>query len=63
MGKEKKTKGENPAHQLILYSFTLIILLIESIMIIFSGTKKGIFKKETLSNKSNLGFDFKIFMK
>ena len=63
MEKSKKAEGKNPAHQLIFFAFGLIILLVESVLIIASGLKKGIFKKEVLSTKSNLGFDFKIKMK
>ena len=63
MDKAKTTKGKNPSHQLIFCIFTLIILLIESILIIASGLKKGILKKEVLSSKSNIGFDVKIVMK
>ena len=41
----------------ILLLFSIISLFFESIIIIFSLFKKGIFKKEILSKKTNLGFD------
>ena len=41
----------------ILSSITIIILFIESIFIILAGIKNGVFKKEVLTKKSNLGFD------
>ena len=47
----------------IYTTITVIIIFIEAIIILVNGLKKGIFKKEVLSNKSNLGFDIDIIMK
>ena len=41
----------------IILIFSIISLLFESIVTIFSIFKKGIFKKEILSRKTDLGFD------
>ncbi len=41
----------------IILLFSIISLFVESIVIIISLFKKGIFKKEILSKKTNLGFD------
>ena len=63
MQKEKNTPKKSLTYQFIFYGFTLTILLFESILILLSGFRKGVFKKEILSKKSNLGFDFKIVIK
>ena len=41
----------------IILIFSIISLFVESIIIIISFFKKGIFKREILSNKTDLGFD------
>ncbi len=41
----------------IILVFSILSLLFESIIIIISSFKKGILKKEVLSEKTNLGFD------
>ena len=41
----------------IILIFSIISLFIESIIIIISLFRKGIFKREILSNKTDLGFD------
>ncbi len=41
----------------IILNIIIIVLFIESIIVILRGFNKGIFKKEVLTNKSNLGFD------
>tara|TARA_B100000579_G_C22475433_1_gene685388 strand:- start:465 stop:650 length:186 start_codon:yes stop_codon:yes gene_type:complete len=41
----------------IILIFSIISLFIESIIIIIGSFKKGIFKREILSKKTNLGFD------
>ena len=41
----------------IIVLFSIITLFLESVMIIVSFFKKGIFKKEILSKKTDLGFD------
>ena len=44
-------------YNFIILIFSIISLFIESIITIFSLFKKGIFKKEILSKKTDLGFD------
>ncbi len=44
-------------NKFIILIFSIISLFLESIIIIISFSKKGIFKKEILSKKTNLGFD------
>jgi len=63
MAIEKKAPQKSLAHHTIFFVFTLLILLYDSILILFSSLKKGIFKKEVLSNQSKVGFDFKIIVK
>ena len=41
----------------IILSFSILSLFLESIIIILSFFKKGILKKEILSERTNLGFD------
>ena len=61
----KKQENKNPtpnkkysiANNFIILIFSIISLLYESIIIIISLFKKGILKKEVLSEKTNLGFD------
>jgi len=48
------------------YIFTVIFLIIlfyKSLRVIIEIFSYGIFKKETLTNKSKIGFDIKIKMK
>ncbi len=54
---------KSPAHQAIFFMLSLTVLLLESVCILISGLKNGILKKEVLSKKSDLGFDFKIIIK
>ena len=63
MKDKKQTPKKNLTYQVIFFSFTLLILLFESMIILLSGLRKGIFKKEVLSKKSNVGFDFKIIIR
>ena len=63
MAAKKETTKKSLSYQFIFFGFILMILLFESIKILISGIKKGIFKKEILSKKSNVGFDFKIIIK
>ena len=59
----KKNKDPNPknnnsiTNNFIILIFSIISLFVESIIIIISLFKKGFFKKEILSNKTDLGFD------
>ncbi len=69
-----KTKTINPVYNLntkkfdlvslIIYIFiTIIILFVQSIYTLIKGIKRGVLKKEVLSEKSNLGFDLDIIVK
>ncbi len=50
-------KESSITHNFIILLFFIITLSYESIIIILSLFRKGIFKKEILSKKTNLGFD------
>ena len=50
-------------YNFIIIVATSVILAIESLIILFSLSKKGVVKKETLSTGSDMGFDVKIIMK
>ncbi len=52
----KTRKGESMANIILIY-LTIIILFIESVYILIKGIKRGIFRKEVLTQKSKLGFD------
>jgi hypothetical protein len=53
-------KDHSIANNSIILFFSILSLFLESIVIIMSLLKKGIFKKEILSEKTNLGFDLVI---
>jgi len=61
----KKQENKNPkpnnknsiTNNFIILIFSIISLFLESIIIIISLFKKGIFKREILSKKTDLGFD------
>ena len=63
--KMKKQENKNPkpnkknsiTNNFIILIFSIISLFVESIIIIISLFKKGIFKREILSKKTDLGFD------
>ena len=56
--KTTNTKNNNSiTHNFIILIFSVISLFLESIIIIISLLKKGIFKREILSKKTDLGFD------
>ncbi len=63
MNDKKIVPKKSFSHSTIFLGITLAILFLDSVMILLSGIKKGIFKKEILSKKSNIGFDFKIIIK
>ena len=47
-----------------IYLFiTTIIIVLESIYVLVKGMRRGVLKKEVLSQKSNLGFDIDIIIK
>ena len=50
-------KNDSMTNHFIILIFSFISLFIESIVIIISIFKKGIFRKEILSKKTDLGFD------
>ena len=56
-------KNNSITNNFIIIIFLILSLFFESIIIIFSLFKKGILKKEVLSNKTNLGFDLIIKIK
>ncbi len=56
----KDSKNDNNnfiTYNFIILIFSIISLFVESILTIISLFKKGIFKKEILSKKTDLGFD------
>ena len=53
----KQNKNNSITNNFIILIFSVISLFLESIIIIFSLFKKGIFKREILSKKTDLGFD------
>ena len=61
--KTSTAKSNSITNNFIILIFSIISLFFESIKIIFSFFKKGIFKKEILSRKTNLGFDLIIKIK
>jgi len=53
-----ETKNNNSiTNYCIILIFSVVSLFVESIIIIISFFKKGIFKREILSKKTDLGFD------
>ncbi len=55
--KDSIDKNSSITNNFIILIFSILSLFFESIIIITSLFKKGILKKEVLSNKTNLGFD------
>ena len=56
--KNTKTKNNNSiTNDFIILIFSVVSIFVESIIIIISSFKKGIFKREILSKKTDLGFD------
>ena len=53
----KKNNNNSITYNFIILIFSIISLFVESIITIISLFKKGIFKKEILSKKTDLGFD------
>ena len=54
---KQKQINNSVVNSFIILIFSVISLFIESIIIIISLFKKGIFKREILSKKTDLGFD------
>ncbi len=50
-------RSNSITNNFIIIIFSILSLFFESIIIIISSFKKGILKKEVLSEKTNLGFD------
>ena len=56
--KNRKPKNNNSiTNSFIILIFSIICIFFESIIILISLFKKGIFKREILSKKTDLGFD------
>ena len=53
----KQINDSSITNSFIILIFSIISLFIESTITIISFFKKGILKKEILSNKTDLGFD------
>ena len=53
----KKHNNNSITYNFIILIISTISLFVESIITIISLFKKGIFKKEILSKKTDLGFD------
>ena len=53
----KPNKNASITNNFIILIFSIISLFVESLVIVISIFKNGIFKKEILSKKTNLGFD------
>ena len=59
----KKNNNNSITYNFIILIISTISLFVESIITIISFFKKGIFKKEILSKKTDLGFDLIIKQK
>ncbi len=55
--KYSREKDDSITNNFIILIFSVLSVFIESIIIITSFFKKGILKKEVLSDKTTLGFD------
>ncbi len=60
---EASKNKESFGFKAIFLGLITAILFIESIYILVTSIRRGFLKKETLSKKSDFGFDFKIIMK
>ena len=58
-----KVNEENIAHNAIFVGIAVFILFIESLVTLIFSLKKGIFRKEILTQRANLGFDVNIIVK
>ena len=58
-----KGKEESIAHDAIFVGIAVFILFIESLVTLLLSVKKGIFRKEVLTQRTNLGFDVNIIVK
>ena len=55
---DSNTKNNNSiTNDFIILIFSVIYIFVESVIIVISLFKKGIFKREILSKKTDLGFD------
>ncbi len=63
MGKTQSKKKINITQNFIIVLITIFLVFIEALMTIISSIQKGIFKKEILTKKSDLGFDISISIK
>ena len=53
----KQNSNNSITYHFIILIFSIVFLFVESIVIMMSLFKRGIFKKEILSRKTDLGFD------
>ena len=63
MNNLKNKKRNVLVDSIIIFLFFIFILIFESLKNLIELFTYGIFKKEILTTKSNLGFDFKIKIK
>ena len=63
MNNLKNKKRNVLVDSIIIFLFFIFILIFESLKNLVELFTYGIFKKEILTTKSNLGFDFKIKIK
>ena len=63
MNKKDARKLINVAERSVVILIFFLLLIFESIYTIATFFIKGVYKKETLSRNSKLGFNFKIIMK
>ena len=59
----KEEKEESLTSLTIFVGLGITILFFESIYTLLGSVKRGVRKKEILSKKSNLGFNFEIIIK
>ena len=59
----KKNRKDNLVENLMIFSIFVVFLIFKSLKTLSEIFSYGIFKKEILTNKSNLGFDIKIKIK
>ena len=60
---EEKISSKKKESTLIIYIIAAFIATFESVLTLSNIFRKGIFKKQVLSRKSNLGFDVEIRFK
>ena len=58
-----KNRYQSISHKFIFAIIIIFTLFLEAIYIVTSSLWKGFLKRETLSQRTDLGFDFEIFIK